>query len=248
MIFEVGTLDHVQMARILAARLPNTDVHLNRHYNIDWFEYMGDANHPGTKVKPFVLTEMKVGEEGASEGLCKTLCAYNGGIDLKAKEPHLVVCDDFFTNSGILTMPAKLFIKHLFRFREVEEVVPGITADIMSLDEIIKKSKETLETVEDLPDRFYDAKWAEYRGYRGEKDRVPFRIKAAVLAELQVREKGASGELDKTLCAYVGGINLKAPKPFLVICDDIFTDSGILTVPAKLPLENLIGYRVVEKK
>ena len=103
-----------------------------------------------------------------------------------------------------------------------------------------------------IPDRFYAADMAEYRG---DLNRMQINMRPVGLVEFRVRMRGASNTLDKVLCAYVAGVNLapkpvgefnpKTPKPFIAICDDLA--NGILTMPAMLPVENIIGYRIVEK-
>lgn len=107
-----------------------------------------------------------------------------------------------------------------------------------------------LHSIDVNPKVFYDAQWAQFRGSpEGEK----LEVKATEIAELTVQRHGsayedyqsASDGSIRKLVAYVGGINTS--KDILVVGQNVEPETGNLTLPAKLSLQDLIGYRTIEK-
>lgn len=242
MTFEIKTTENKLLAAILAQRLPRIGLPFNRSYDAHWHEYMGNANDPKSWAKVLKMAELQVREEGAGKDSDIMLCAYVGGFGTNG-EPYLVICDDYSINSGNLTMPAKLFVKNIFGYREIDGFEPRRKVEARKPQEIAKRLSAELPHFEIFPDRFYDSQRAEYRG---NLNTAQLEAKSLGLAEFQVHVGGDKSEIDNMFCTYVAGINFKAPKPFIVVCDDCLANSGNLTMPAKLHLEDLADFRIVE--
>lgn len=121
----------------------------------------------------------------------------------------------------------------------------GFEVKVMTREEMVSALVERLPSISKTPERVYNAQYAEYMGMmnnRGDEKIHPIEI-----AELTVRGESQTDDLTKKLIAYVGGIHLHAKEPFLIICDDRFQSSGHLTMPARLSLKDLVGYRTIEE-
>jgi hypothetical protein len=112
-----------------------------------------------------------------------------------------------------------------------------------------------LPSVNQLPSSHYDVTRAEFRvgdGALTQKGSARDRIPAVEVAELTLKKNGSaySGYKSITkaptrkLVAYVGGFN--SGKDVLVIGGDV-ERNGNLGLPAKLSLQDLVGYRIVEQ-
>lgn len=100
------------------------------------------------------------------------------------------------------------------------------------------------------PKVFYDAHWAQFRG---SPEGEALEVKATEIAELTVQRHGSAYESYQSISddpirkivAYVGGIN--TDKDILVVGQNVEPETRNLTLPAKLSLQDLIGYRTIEK-
>jgi len=100
------------------------------------------------------------------------------------------------------------------------------------------------------PNIFFDAHRVEYReSSKGQK----LEVRATEVAELTLQKHG-SAYCDYQsvstfpifkMVAYVGGINTSADD--LIIGNDLNPETGNLGLPARLSLQDLIGYRTIEK-
>jgi hypothetical protein len=100
------------------------------------------------------------------------------------------------------------------------------------------------------PKVYYDAQWAQFKGSpEGEH----LEVKATEIAELTVQQHGSayegyqsiSEDPIRKIVAYVGGINTS--DDILVVGQNVEPETRNLTLPARLSLQDLIGYRTIEK-